>query len=78
MESKKRKVQGIVIKFSNSNTAKVRVETKKAHPLYGKTVKSHKNYSVHIAEQANVNVGDVVTIVETKPISKNKTWVLEQ
>jgi small subunit ribosomal protein S17 len=77
MEKKLRKLQGNVIKLSSKDTIKIRVETRTTHPIYGKSLKSHKNYLVHVpAEMTEVKVGDVVTVAETKPISKQKHFVL--
>ena len=53
------------------------VETHKMHPLYHKRVKSSKKYSVH-DETNKAKVGDVVRIVETKPISKTKHFYLKE
>lgn len=68
-----RTLQGNVVKLSSTNTIKVRVEMKQRHPLYGKTIKSHKQYLVH-CENSDVQVGDVVVIAEARPISGNKNW----
>lgn len=64
---------GQVIKLSSANTIKVRVETKQTHPMYGKVIKSHKNYLAHATSE--VKVGDTVKIIESKPLSKTKTWM---
>jgi small subunit ribosomal protein S17 len=51
-------------------------ETKKVkHPMYGKFVLKTKKYVVHDAKNESKN-GDVVKIMETKPLSKNKCWRL--
>jgi small subunit ribosomal protein S17 len=73
--NKGKKLQGVVLKQSDNTTLKVRVEIKKSHPLYGKVVKSHKNYLVDNSVEGVV-VGDTVVISETKPFSKNKKFVL--
>lgn len=78
MEKTKRKMQGIVVAISTPNTIKVKVETNKQHPVYGKSIKTHKNYLVDVALGTEVKVGEVVTIVEVKPVSKNKTWRLDK
>ncbi len=51
-------------------TITVEVTSNHVHPLYGKVIKKHKNILVHSEEE--VQVGEQVKIVETKPISKNK------
>ena len=68
---------GKVISAKNNKTITVLVETHKMHPLYHKRVKSSKNYSVH-DETNKAKVGDVVRIVETKPISKTKHFYLKE
>ena len=64
-------------KKKNNKTITVLVETHKMHPLYHKRVKSSKKYSVH-DETNKAKVGDVVRIVETKPISKTKHFYLKE
>ncbi len=77
METNKKKKQltGIVTKISTPNTVKVRVEKKYTHPKYGKTVKEHKNYIVHIEDSKELTVGNVVDIVEGRKLSPRKSWV---
>ncbi len=77
METNKKQKQltGIVTKISNPNTVKVKVEKKYTHPKYGKTVKEHKNYIVHIADSKELAIGDVVDIGEGRKISPRKSWV---
>ncbi len=79
MDKKKvvKKFRGVVISTGGTNTIKVKVEIKKSHPLYGKIMKSHKNYLADTASfEGELNVGDQVTIKESKPISKLKKFVL--
>ena len=71
MEKKSRELTGTVVSSKNNKTITVLVETYKKHPLYHKRVKSSKKYSVH-DESNKAKVGDVVRIVETRPISKTK------
>jgi small subunit ribosomal protein S17 len=56
-------------------TIVVSVERRFAHPLYGKQVTRHKKYYAHDQENEARN-GDVVRIVETRPLSKQKRWRL--
>jgi len=72
----KRKFIGKVVKLSGEKTIKVRVETKYAHPKYGRIIKSHKSYLVHNPENTEVKVNDEVEIQESRPISKMKKWEL--
>lgn len=72
MERNKRKVyRGTVVSDAMDKTVVVEVERSKRHPLYGKRVKSSKNFKAH-DEHNEYNVGDVVEIVETRPLSKDK------
>lgn len=73
----RRKLVGKVVSIKNQtqNTIVVEVEKKSRHPLYEKVVKKYKKYHVH-SEGSNCILGDVVTIIESSPISKNKKWRL--
>jgi small subunit ribosomal protein S17 len=68
---------GKVVSNRMDKTVVVRVETLKQHPLYKKTMRQAVKYKVH--DPGNTcNVGDVVTIIETRPLSREKRWrVLE-
>ena len=74
-KAKNRELVGKVVSSVNNKTITVLVETYKKHPLYGKRVKS-KKYAVH-DETNKAKVGDIVRIVETKPISKTKRFYLK-
>jgi small subunit ribosomal protein S17 len=65
-------LRGIVTKTKMAKTATVMVERKKIHPIYKKGVKVTKKYHAH--DEIGVKVGDKVKMVETRPISKTKTW----
>ena len=77
MEKTNRELIGKVVSSVNNKTITVLVETHKKHALYGKRVKSSKKYAVH-DESNRAKVGDVVKIVETKPISKTKRFYLKE
>jgi small subunit ribosomal protein S17 len=64
---------GTVVAKNSAKTVKVLVERLERHPLYKKTVKRRKIFLVH-DEHEKCKVGDVVRIVETRPISKLKRW----
>jgi small subunit ribosomal protein S17 len=64
---------GTVIGKKMAKTVTVLVERQVRHPLYKKTIRRRKNFLVH-DEVEKCKVGDVVRIVETRPISKRKTW----
>lgn len=56
-------------------TVLVTVQRRLRHPLYGKFVKKSTKYMTH-DEKNECTVGDVVRIMETRPLSKNKRWRL--
>jgi small subunit ribosomal protein S17 len=71
----KRVLQGVVVSDKQDKTIVVRVERRFTHPLLKKTVRRSKKYHAH--DEANhFKLGDAVSIEETKPISKLKTWVV--
>ncbi len=76
MERNARKVyRGKVVSDKMDKTITVAVETKKTHPIYGKRVKYTKKYKAH--DENNVaREGDVVTIMETRPLSATKRFRL--
>lgn len=69
----KRMLQGKVVSSKADKTVTVLVERKIRHPLYQKIVKKSAKFSAHDPEN-KFKEGDVVKIIECKPISKNKTW----
>ncbi|MDD2372020.1 MAG: 30S ribosomal protein S17 [Syntrophomonadaceae bacterium] len=72
----KRKVRmGTVSSDKMEKTVTVSVETVKQHPLYKKTIRTSKKYMAH-DENNEAKTGDVVKIMETRPLSKNKRWRL--
>lgn len=78
MEKQKTKkyLTGIVQNISGKQSIKVRVESKFPHPKYGKIVKSHKSYVVHVEDENSVVKGDEVLIEPCRPMSKSKSWIL--
>ena len=66
---------GTVVSNSMNKTIVVSIESSKKHPLYKKVVKSHKKFKVH-DEKEEANVGDIVEIMETRPLSKEKRFRL--
>jgi len=71
----RRVLTGTVVSDSMEKTITVLVETYKEHRLYGKRAKYSKKYAVH-DENNEAKVGDVVRIMETRPLSKNKRFRL--
>lgn len=77
-ERGRRKVrQGVVVSDKQDKTVTVLVERRFPHPLYGKAQTRTKKYHAH-DEKNEYQLGDVVRIQETRPLSKTKRWrVLE-
>lgn len=74
---KRRKTRvGVVTSDKSDKTVTVEVGRQFAHPLYGKQVKRTKKFHVH-DETNEYKQGDVVRIVETRPLSKTKRWRVE-
>ena len=69
----RRVMQGIVVSDKMDKTVIVEVERRVMHSLYKKFIRRSKKYSAHDENNA-CKVGDVVSIRECKPISKNKRW----
>ena len=69
--------EGVVISNKMDKTVVVSVETTKRHPLYGKTIRHTEKYKAHDEENRCV-AGDRVRIRESRPLSKDKRWVVEE
>ena len=69
----KKVLNGIVVSSKPDKTITVVVERKYQHPLLKKIIKSKKKYNVHDEENKYKN-GDKVSIIESKPFSKNKKF----
>lgn len=75
-ERNQRKVyQGRVVSDKMDKTIAVLVETRKTHPKYGKRVKYSKKYKAH-DEENRAKEGDIVRIMETRPLSATKRFRL--
>ena len=76
METSKQTIlTGKVVSAKNDKTITVLVETHRKHPLYGKRVKYSKKYTAH--DEKNIaKKGDIVRIVQTRPLSKTKHFRL--
>ncbi len=75
-ERKRRKTRvGIVSSDKMTKTITVAVERKVKHPIYGKFVKKTTKFHAHDDNNA-AGIGDVVRIMETRPLSKTKRWRL--
>ena len=71
----KRVLQGTVVSDKQDKTVVVLVERRYTHPLLKKTVRRSKKYKAH-DENNQYKVGDVVSIEECAPISKDKRWTV--
>jgi small subunit ribosomal protein S17 len=69
--------RGVVVSSAMDKTIVVEVDTLKAHPKYKKVVRRSTKFHVH-DEQNTAKVGDLVRIVETRPLSKTKNWRLAE
>ena len=71
-----RAVSGVVVSDRMSKSITVKIERRVKHPVYGKFVR--KSTKIHAHDEENqCQVGDTVTVVECRPISKTKTWTLQ-
>lgn len=66
---------GVVVSNKMDKTITVAVEEDKRHPLYGKVFKQTKKFKVH-DEKNECGIGDIVEIMETRPLSKDKYFRL--
>ncbi|TVR12693.1 MAG: 30S ribosomal protein S17 [Phormidium sp. GEM2.Bin31] len=66
---------GTVVSNKMDKTVVVAVETRVPHPKYGKTMVQTRRYKAH-DEENNCNEGDRVRIRESRPLSKEKRWVI--
>jgi small subunit ribosomal protein S17 len=73
--NRRKERQGVVVSTAGEKTCVVKVEDRKRHPLYGKMITRSTKFHAH-DENNECGVGDVVRIMETRPISKLKRWRL--
>ena len=71
----RRILQGIVVSDKGDKTVIVRVEKSVMHPLYKKYIKKHNRYATHDPEN-KYKTGDAISIIESRPISKTKKWIV--
>ena len=73
--AEKRVVTGRVVSNKMDKTIVVLIERKERHPVYGKYVK--KSTKLHVHDEKNeCQEGDLVSVCESRPLSKSKSWVL--
>jgi len=70
-----RTLTGTVVSDKMNKTVVVLFERKVKHPMYGKYIKKSTKYKVH-DEDNKCKIGDIVSITEVRPISKDKSWKL--
>jgi small subunit ribosomal protein S17 len=69
--------RGVVVSDAMDKTIVVKVESIRSHPKYKKVIRRSTKFHAH-DEQNSAHVGDVVRIVETRPLSKTKSWRLAE
>ena len=76
MANKRRRLVGNVVSNKMDKTVVVAIERRKLHPIYKKVVKTTKKLMAHDESNA-LPIGALVRVVESRPLSKNKRWVVE-
>jgi small subunit ribosomal protein S17 len=76
VQGRRKQVVGEVVSNRMRKTIVVQVTRKKAHPFYGRVIARHKKFYAH-DDKNEAQVGDVVRIEETRPLSKLKRWKLK-
>ncbi len=71
-----RSLVGTVVSDAKNKSVTILIERRVKHPLLGKVVKKFKKYYAH-DENNQYKAGDLVNIVESKPLSKTKTWIVQ-
>jgi small subunit ribosomal protein S17 len=67
--------EGVVVSDKMDKTVVVLVERLVQHPIYKKYIRQRKKYKVHDPEN-HCHVGDRVSIIETRPLSREKRWLV--
>ncbi len=70
-------ITGTVVKLSSAQTIRIETKVTKTHPIYRKRFTLTRHYIVH-DENGSAALGDTVTIIQCRPISKRKHWTLVQ
>ena len=74
-ETTARTLLGKVVSDKMDKTITVLIERRVKHPLYGKYISKSSKLKAH-DEENTCNIGDIVTIAESRPLSKSKSWAL--
>ena len=75
MRDQRKRLVGVVTSDKMDKTVIVEVTTTKRHPVYGKVMRVRKKYKAH-DENNEANMGDRVEIIESKPISRHKRFMV--
>ena len=75
MPNKRKRLVGTVVSDKMQKTVVVAIENRKMHPIYRKVVTSTKKVMAH--DETGAGIGALVRIVQSRPISKRKRWVVE-
>ena len=75
MPNRRKRMVGTVVSDKMQKTVVVAIENRKMHPIYRKVVTSTKKVMAH--DETGAGIGAVVRIVQSRPISKRKRWVVE-
>ena len=74
--SKRRRMTGVVTSNKMDKTVSVRITRRFRHRVYKKVIDRHNSVKAH--DELGCEIGDQVMVVESKPISKTKRWVVEE
>ncbi len=77
MEERRKRLTGRVVSNKMDKTVVVKVERLQRHRVYKKVIRKSKKYKAH-DERNTCQVGDLVRIVESRPLSREKRWVVEE
>lgn len=75
MPNRRKRMVGTVVSDKMQKTVVVAIENRKMHPIYRKVVTSTKKVMAH--DETGAGIGAIVRIVQSRPISKRKRWVVE-
>ncbi len=76
-KANKKVYTGVVVSDKMEKSIVIKVSTRQLHPLYKKYVARSKKFMAH-DENNEAHIGDTVRIIESRPMSKNKAWMLEE
>lgn len=76
MKGKRRRMEGVIVSDKMDKTVMVEVTRVQRHRLYKKVIRQRRKLMAHDEENA-CRVGDRVQIVESRPLSRHKHWVVE-